>query len=183
MKSLTELANLYATDKGTQGPSSTWSVNNYTDLYEVYLDPYRNSEINFLEIGLGVTGDRWESRIVHGRNSGGASIRMWYDYFSKAKIFGIDINGCSYLDNDRIATFVAARSLQPILSTCGTRMGRAPLWDDESTDDHGGGRSVVTSFARAAADVVRKHPVGSQMKDMTQGRCTAVARLLPASGN
>jgi hypothetical protein len=35
---------------------------------------------------------------------------MWYDYFPNSRIFGIDVNACSYLDNDRIKTFVADQS-------------------------------------------------------------------------
>ena len=106
-KSLTELANLYGTDKGTMGPSSRWGGHNYTDVYGAYLGSYRQSHVSLLEIGLGVTGDRWNSPIVHGRNTGGASLKMWYDYFPKAQIYGIDINECAYLENDRIRTFVA----------------------------------------------------------------------------
>ncbi len=76
-------------------------------MYEAYLERYRTSALTILEIGLGVTGDRWDARIVRGRNTGGASLNMWYDYFPNARIFGIDVNECSYLDNDRIKTFVA----------------------------------------------------------------------------
>jgi hypothetical protein len=108
MKSLTELANQYGTDKGTIGPSNTWSAHNYTDVYEAYLERYRESALAILEIGLGVTGDRWKAHIVQGRNAGGgASLRMWYDYFPNAMIFGIDINDGSYLNNDRMRAFVA----------------------------------------------------------------------------
>jgi hypothetical protein len=106
-KSLTELANFYGTDKGTIGPVPEWQGHNYTDVYEAYFEKYRYSDINILEIGLGVIGDRIKDCIVCGRNKGGASLHMWYDYFPKAKIYGIDINECSYLDNDRIKTFVA----------------------------------------------------------------------------
>jgi hypothetical protein len=106
-KSLTEIANLHGTDKGTIGPSASWGAHNYTDIYGAYLERYRKSPINLLEIGLGVTGKRWDALIVHGRNTGGASLKMWYDYFEKAKIYGIDVNECSYLDNDRIKTYVA----------------------------------------------------------------------------
>lgn len=106
-KSLTEIANIYGTDKGTIGPSDDWSGNNYTDIFEAYLEKYRDSELNVFEIGLGVKGDYWEAKIVQGRNLGGASLKMWYDYFPNAKIFGIDVNECSYLDNDRITTCVA----------------------------------------------------------------------------
>ena len=105
-KSLTEIANTYGTDKGTIGPSNTWNANNYTDVYDAYLGKYRQSHINFLEIGLGVTGNSWDAQIVHGRNTGGASIKMWHDYFQNGMIYGIDINECAYLDNDRIKTHV-----------------------------------------------------------------------------
>jgi hypothetical protein len=105
-KSLTELANYHASDKGTSGPSNTWPVHNYTDVYDAYLNPLRERSLTMLEIGLGVTGENWHSAIVHGRNSGGASLKMWYDYFPNATIFGLDINPCPYLDNDRIKTFV-----------------------------------------------------------------------------
>lgn len=106
-KSLTEIANHYGTDKGTIGPSNRWNAHNYTDVYEAYLERHRKENLNFLEIGLGVTGNNWRSDIVHGKNSGGASIRMWHDYFENSNIFGIDINECAYLDNERIKTFVA----------------------------------------------------------------------------
>lgn len=107
-RTLTELANHHGTDKGTIGPSDAWGAWNYTDIYEGFLEPYRSARISILEIGLGVTGDHWASRIVHGRNSeGGASVKLWRDYFTKATIYGIDVNSASYLDDERIHTFVA----------------------------------------------------------------------------
>lgn len=107
LNTLTELANLYGTDKGTIGPTPEWEPHNYTDIYEAYLARYRYSAITILEIGLGVTGPKWETTIVQGRNTGGASAKMWYDYFPNAQIYGIDVNPCPYLDKDRIKTFVA----------------------------------------------------------------------------
>lgn len=104
--SLTDLANMYGSDKGTVGPSDEWGAHNYTDVYGAYFDRIRNVPITILEIGLGVKGDKWDARIVHGRNAGGASIRMWKDYFPNARIYGIDINPCSYLDDERVQTFV-----------------------------------------------------------------------------
>ena len=106
-KSLTELANLHGSDKGTTGPSAFWGAHNYTDVYEAYIERERQSALRVLEIGLGVVGERWEAHIVHGQNTGGASLKMWYDYFPNASVFGIDVNPCAYLDNDRIKTFVA----------------------------------------------------------------------------
>jgi len=59
-----------------------------------------------LEIDLGVTGENWRSAITHGRNSDGASLKIWYDCFPNATIFGLGINPCPFLDRDRIKTFV-----------------------------------------------------------------------------
>ena len=106
--SLTTLANHYGSDKGTVGPSSIWSALNYTDLYSAYLSPLRSAPISLLEIGLGVEGPRWRSLIQHGRNSGGgASLKMWRDFFPNGSIFGIDINPAEHLCDERIKTFVA----------------------------------------------------------------------------
>jgi hypothetical protein len=102
-QSLTSLANLYGSDKGTTGPSTRWSANNYTDLYAAYLSPLRKSPVSLLEIGLGVDGLNWRSLIQHGRNSdGGASIKMWRDYFPHGSVYGIDINSADHLCDDQI---------------------------------------------------------------------------------
>ncbi len=107
MKSLTDIANQYGTDKGTLGPSLTYGAHNYTDIYEAYLSRYRQNPVNILEIGIGVDGDRWNAYIVHGRNkTGGASLKMWKDYFPRGEIFGIDINSAKHFDSERIHTFV-----------------------------------------------------------------------------
>ena len=107
-RSLTEISNLHGTDKGTVGPTDHWPAHNYTDIYEAYFDTHRSASVTILEIGLGVTGDRWIAAIVRGRNqNGGASLRTWYDYFPLATIYGIDVNSASHLDNERIHTFIA----------------------------------------------------------------------------
>lgn len=103
MKNLTELANYHCTDKGTEGPNG--SGHYYTDIYEALFYSFRHQPINVLEIGLGVKGENVDVKIVKGRNKGGASIKMWHDYFTNAKIFGIDLNEASWLENDRIKTF------------------------------------------------------------------------------
>jgi hypothetical protein len=106
--SLTSIANKHGTDKGTEGPVDDWPAHLYTDIYEAYLWPLRQQEVRVLEIGLGVRGGRWDAQIAQGRNAdGGASIKMWAEYFPRARIFGVDINPASHLDTDRIVTFVA----------------------------------------------------------------------------
>ena len=78
MPTLDELANMYVTDKGTLYPGP--SKHGYAPFYDEVLNPYRNDEIRFLEIGVCMEG-----------TIGGHSIYMWRDYFIKAKIFTFDI--------------------------------------------------------------------------------------------
>lgn len=71
------------------------------------MNEYRDREINILEIGIGVNGKNWKAYIAHGKNKeGGGSIKMWFDYFKRGKIYAIDINPALFLNNDRITTFV-----------------------------------------------------------------------------
>jgi SAM-dependent methyltransferase len=105
---LYELASRHACDKGLHGPSNKWSGNNYTDVYQAYFGHMRNDVSALLEIGLGVKGENWKANISHGDNAtGGASLKLWYDYFPKAKIVGVDINPAEFLRNDRTQTFQA----------------------------------------------------------------------------
>lgn len=103
---LSEIADRYSCDKGTRGPSGHWNATNYVDVYQAYFHDRVNESLNLLEIGLGVAGPNWNARIVHGGNSGGASMKMWSEYLPKAKITGIDINPAGYLDTDRVKTYV-----------------------------------------------------------------------------
>jgi hypothetical protein len=105
--SLTELANRFGSDKGTAGPGPAFPGHDYTSVYEAYLEGYRDRVFALVEIGLGVKGDRWEAKIVQGRNTGGASVKMWREYFPRARIYGLDVNECAYLDDERTRTFVA----------------------------------------------------------------------------
>lgn len=105
--SLTTIANKHGTDKGTEAPVLGWHGHNYTDIYEAYLWPMRHEEVRILEVGLGVVGGRWDAQIAQGKNvGGGASAKMWAEYFPRGRIFGVDINPASHVDTDRITTFV-----------------------------------------------------------------------------
>jgi hypothetical protein len=101
MQSLTELANHHGSDKGTIGPTPEWLPHNYTDVYEAYLGSMREAPVTLL--ALGVAG---ENRVAGG-NTGGASVKMWRDFFARGRIYGIDVNECSFLDDERVTTFVA----------------------------------------------------------------------------
>lgn len=67
MKTLTEIAKKYNTDKG--------SYHTFTDFYAEHFDNIRNDVSSLLEIGI----------------LKGASLKMWHDYFINAEIYGIDI--------------------------------------------------------------------------------------------
>ncbi len=69
-----------ATDK-----SSLW--HNYLNKYDMFLNHLRQEEFIFLELG-----------VFHG-----SSVKMWSDYFRKAKIIGVDIDPeCKQYASDRI---------------------------------------------------------------------------------
>ena len=69
MKTLNEIGLEHKTDKSTM-------THCYLDIYESYLGKWRDKEFTLLEIGV----------------AAGNSLRMWREYFTKAHIYGIDIN-------------------------------------------------------------------------------------------
>jgi hypothetical protein len=85
MDLLTTIGTKYNTDKVTH---------NFTSFYNEHLEPIRNSVVSLLEVGV----------------FGGASLRMWEEYFPNARIFGFDENDTSFCNTDRIKTFVANQS-------------------------------------------------------------------------
>jgi hypothetical protein len=87
---LDALALKYGTDKGTK-PSGRLTPKGYTKVYEPLLAPIRDTPITLLEIGVQF----------------GASLKMWEDYFPKARIFGIDIKEkCREYATERTAVLI-----------------------------------------------------------------------------
>lgn len=86
MKTLTELANKYKSDKGTDvvalreawGRGDKDEVHGYSLYYDKLFKPYQNLSIDFLEIGIA----DWRCP--------GSSLKMWYEYFPLATIYGFD---------------------------------------------------------------------------------------------
>lgn len=92
---LTDLADRYGSDKGS-------SKHRYTELYHMLFHPFRDQEINFLEMGLLIGGPE------HGESADREtkdlpSIRMWLEYFTKAKITGLDVSDFSWFSHDRFS--------------------------------------------------------------------------------
>lgn len=83
--SLKEIALRYTTDKAT--------THNYTPNYEFHFQKFRNEDINLLEIGIGGYSNP---------DQGGGSLKMWRDYFTKANIYGFDIQPKIDINEDRI---------------------------------------------------------------------------------
>jgi hypothetical protein len=88
LRSLTELAELFGTDK--------WGRHRYTPHYEVHLGFLKRRRFALLEIGVG--GYARERQ-------GGASLRMWKAFFPRAQVLGLDIEDKSFVDEERIRTY------------------------------------------------------------------------------
>lgn len=92
-KTLTEIANSLETDKGTADKSVlSWGKDwpehicmGYTETYEKYMAPYRETPIKLFEIGI------CDKRFPY------ASPKMWLSYFKDIDLYGVDNFWGSYL--------------------------------------------------------------------------------------
>lgn len=98
MNRLTDLANIYASDKGTIAPTTGHHGPRlgYTEVYHSYFEDYKNKEITFLEIGIG----------------SGPSINVWNEYFTHkdSKIYMVDIHPWTGPVPERVTTIDADQS-------------------------------------------------------------------------
>lgn len=91
--SLSDLADKYGSDKGPK-------KHRYTELYELLFRPFRDLPVTFLEMGLLIGGP--EHGVDAGRETKDLpSIRMWLEYFSQARIIGLDISDFSWFEHPR----------------------------------------------------------------------------------
>ena len=95
---LTELALHFGTDKAGR--------HHYTQHYERHLSHLRREPFTLLEIGIG--GYRRQRR-------GGASLRMWKNYFPRATIVGLDIEDKSFIDAKRIRIYQGSQTDEEVL--------------------------------------------------------------------
>ncbi|MEU1339763.1 class I SAM-dependent methyltransferase [Streptomyces sp. NPDC090075] len=124
---LNKLAQHFKTDK--------WGIHRYTQHYQRHLGHLKNESFNLLEIGIGG---------YNRPGQGGASLRMWKQFFPKARIFGMDIQDKSFVDEERITTFIGDQSDPTSLNTVADKIG-----DLDVIIDDGSHRSphVLTTFA------------------------------------
>lgn len=121
--SLVDLAHKYGTDKVLQCP-----------VYDEYLSSLRSKRINFLEIGVGGYADP---------NAGGASLRMWNEYFPQGQIFALDFYDKTPHAQDRIRVYRGSQEDRVLLESIASDMGRIDvvLDDGSHVSSH-----VITSF-------------------------------------
>lgn len=103
---LAKLCDKYGSDKGeikTTGHPYWWKSHTYTDFYSQLFDHCRENIKYVFECGLGTNNTEVKSNMsVTGKP--GASLRVWRDYFTKAKIVGVDIDSGCLFNEDRIET-------------------------------------------------------------------------------
>lgn len=87
-RSLPEIALACGTDKAGH--------HDYAQIYDKYFTPLREQPLTLLELGIGG---------YHFPERGGQSLRMWHEYFPKAKIAGLDIHPKKDLGLDRVEIF------------------------------------------------------------------------------
>lgn len=125
-RTLEDIARSHGTDK--EGAHS------YTSAYAHHLAHLRNQAITLLEIGVGGYAEP---------TAGGASLRMWKEYFASGRIIGLDIADKSPLAEERI-TIVQGDQGDPVLLD---RLAREHGPFDVVIDDGSHHcRHVVTSF-------------------------------------
>lgn len=107
------------TDKADPGHS--FNGKSYLYWYEKYMEEYRDKPISFLEIGV----------------FNGNSLRTWQDYFTQAKIYGIDIEDKKAHDTARIKTFRGDQADEAFLADVIKEIGRpSVIVDDGSHINH-----------------------------------------------
>jgi hypothetical protein len=92
---LTDLANLYGSDKG----DSAFNKHSYTRVYIEYFRDYKDKPIELCEIGLLHPEAK---KLLSGSYDRAPSLFMWGDYFPNGHITGFDIDDFSAVKRDRL---------------------------------------------------------------------------------
>jgi hypothetical protein len=118
------IARMHGPDKRTHG---------YIEHYKRHFNHLRLSKLKLFEIGVG----GYELR------DGGASLRMWKDFFPKAEIFGLDIVDKSHLQEHRIKILQGDQNDPAFLDEIASRWGPFDIIIDDGShmSEH-----IITSF-------------------------------------
>ena len=138
---LTDLADKYGSDKGS-------SKHRYTELYHMLFQPFIDRPITFMEMGLliggpehGITADRETKDLP--------SIRMWLEYFEKAKIIGLDISDFSWFEHERFSFKRCDMDLRENIQTATQDLSDLDIIiDDASHASHHQQNAFLTLFPK-----------------------------------
>ena len=103
---LNKLCKKFGCDKGSfDGYQKffSWKPHSYTDLYYFLFSNQRFQIKKVFELGIG-TNKVFNNQLKR-KSLPGASLRVWKNFFSKAIIFGADIDPNTLFEEDRIKTF------------------------------------------------------------------------------
>ncbi len=123
---LDKLGKIYGTDK--------FGEHFYTQHYKHHFRKYKFKRIKLLEIGVGGYKDPY---------AGGNSLRMWKRYFPLGKIFSLDIENKSPLNESRIKIFKGSQVDEPFLNAILQKTRNFDLIIDDGShiNEH-----VITTF-------------------------------------
>lgn len=107
---------------------------NYIEIYEKYFYQIRKKKLKILEIGVGGYDNP---------NAGGASLRMWQEYFSNSTIYSIDIYHKKNLEDKRIRIYQGSQNDPGFLKQIVNEIGKFDIIIDDGShiNEH-----VITSF-------------------------------------
>lgn len=114
-RTLTEIGQAFNCDKVTR--------HHFDSVYDRHFGELREQNLSILEIGIG--GESYEE--------GGASLKMWAEYFANSHIYGIDIYDKSFLNAPRISTFVCDQGDQAGLERLATEIGPFDIVIDDGS--------------------------------------------------
>lgn len=104
---INKLCDRYGTDKGETKQDNhpyEWVSHNYADFYEILFRCRRKDVQLLIECGLGTNNINLESCMgINGKP--GASLRMWRDFFPKARVIGVDVDREILFKEERIDTY------------------------------------------------------------------------------
>lgn len=92
----------------------------YLEIYDKYFSKFRNQNINVVEIGV----------------SYGGSLQMWKAYFGdNVKIYGIDHNDCSRMQEEQIETFIGSQSDRKFLKSFCEKIKKIDILIDDGSHE------------------------------------------------
>jgi hypothetical protein len=105
---LSKLCEKYGTDKGFvnfyKKKPFPWKPHTYSNYYYNLFNPFKDKIKLVFECGIGSNNLKFSSNMAT-KGKPGASLRVWKDYFTRANIYGADIDRDILFNENRIKTF------------------------------------------------------------------------------